>query len=323
MLKPDDADTQQQQDTDVDTQQAVDNDDQNTSGGGDGDQDADKYFLEVDERTRYRTAEDAVKGFQQAGQRIVNLSGWEKTAKLYGLENPSDVEELLDELLELRQSARTSPTKQQTDNSDAAAAAQRTGQLTEQEQQSLAARQWLQNTLPEVFKGDAGKKLFVEVLGVDPQALVNQARAQEELHFQGLVDTGREHVLGLLRTQGFEGDGAKALAERAERYIAAFIDEDDRRKKAFYRGGAALRQVIEEGLNDYLSGYEPLKTRGAADYQKKKLDSAKKAGKQLPTGQSGGKADESQKVTLSGHGKDHNKAWEVFQRSLRESGADD
>jgi hypothetical protein len=74
-------------------------------------------FLRVNDRTVYKTQEDAVKGWTEAQQRITSLSEWEKVAKDYGVTDPKAVAELFNELLEARkgsQAAQPTTTTQTT-----------------------------------------------------------------------------------------------------------------------------------------------------------------------------------------------------------------
>jgi len=45
-------------------------------------------FLRVNDRTVYKTREDALKGLDEAGKRISTLSAWEKEARNWGLDKP-------------------------------------------------------------------------------------------------------------------------------------------------------------------------------------------------------------------------------------------
>src|SRR5580658_986846 len=62
----------------------------------------DEPFLPVNDRTVYKTREDAIKGYNDAAQRISQLSGWERQAKQYGLTDPRQLDAVAKELLELR-----------------------------------------------------------------------------------------------------------------------------------------------------------------------------------------------------------------------------
>ena len=59
-------------------------------------------FLPVNDRTTYRTREDAVRGFNEAANRIQQLSQWEKEAKQWGLADPTQFRAVANELLQLR-----------------------------------------------------------------------------------------------------------------------------------------------------------------------------------------------------------------------------
>jgi hypothetical protein len=43
-------------------------------------------YLAVNDRTVYKTKDDAVRGYNEAANRIAQLSAWEKQAKQYGLD---------------------------------------------------------------------------------------------------------------------------------------------------------------------------------------------------------------------------------------------
>ena len=73
---------------------------------------AESYFLEVNDRTRYKTADEAKAGFTEAQNRITQLSQWEKLIAAptvvdpvtgeerggFGISDPQQVAKLLDEL---------------------------------------------------------------------------------------------------------------------------------------------------------------------------------------------------------------------------------
>src|SRR5271155_617949 len=62
----------------------------------------DEPYLAVNDRTTYRTREDAIKGYNEAANRIQQLSGWEKQAKQWGLKDPEQLTAVAQELLQLR-----------------------------------------------------------------------------------------------------------------------------------------------------------------------------------------------------------------------------
>ncbi len=59
-------------------------------------------FLPVNDRTVYRTREDAVRGYNEAANRIQQLSQWEREAKQWGLADPTQFRAVANELLQLR-----------------------------------------------------------------------------------------------------------------------------------------------------------------------------------------------------------------------------
>src|ERR1700688_348397 len=59
-------------------------------------------YLAVNDRTVYKTKDDAVRGYNEAASRIAQLSGWEKQAKQYGLTDPAQLDAIAKELLQAR-----------------------------------------------------------------------------------------------------------------------------------------------------------------------------------------------------------------------------
>src|SRR5271157_3674849 len=91
-------------DTQLDEQQQQVEQDQTTDVQSTTDDSTDnQYFLEVDERTKYKTAEDAQKAYKEAGERIAQLSSWEKEiGKAYNAD-PQQVAAALDEYLQMKE----------------------------------------------------------------------------------------------------------------------------------------------------------------------------------------------------------------------------
>lgn len=73
-------------------------------------------FLRVNDRTVYKNAEDARKGYEEAQQRITALSEWEKVVKDYQVSDPKTLAELFNELIEVRnaKTASAQPPSQDT-----------------------------------------------------------------------------------------------------------------------------------------------------------------------------------------------------------------
>jgi hypothetical protein len=253
-------------------------DPQDTPAGGEGNEGGtgggnETYFLEVDDRTRYRTAEEAAEGYREAGQRIAELTPWQATAQEYGLTDPNEVAALLDELAELR-AARSADSggrgnEGRQTNAPAPAA---TANLdpNSPEGKEAAALAWLKE------KGVAAGYVNQETLNALQErmdSLTQETERIAEERFEQRMEYGHNVVKNELQAAGFypkDTSDAKAvengerLAVMLEQAMTAWVNESQARINAFHQGGPALTNLVKQGLNIFLPSLNVLKNSSGA-----------------------------------------------------------
>src|SRR5580692_8154432 len=230
----------------MDNTSTVDVDEVN-DGSQNNTDDQDTDFLVVNERTRFRTAEDAIKSFDEAGKRIQSLSGWEKEIKdRFGVNDPQTAAALLQELVERRaeaernaaaaKSQKTTATTVKTDDEE--------GLSTEDAQ----ALKWLKKHAPRLgFVPQEELKSTVEELKAQIEELKtgNTAASQQVFESQrnSLIDSGRENVKGWMATEKItDTDGEKQLV--IESLVRDWVNADQERIKRFYASPSESRSLI-------------------------------------------------------------------------------
>src|SRR5690348_12178158 len=124
--------------------QGTDNVEVNAGGAADdGNAGAqDQPFLKISDRTVYKTADDAIKGYNEAQNRISSLTGYEKLFKKYGVDKPSPelAEQIVTEYIKLRDAAKSGKGSQE-DKSKSTGTAE-DDQLTPEQKNAI---KWLQD----------------------------------------------------------------------------------------------------------------------------------------------------------------------------------
>jgi hypothetical protein len=310
--------------TSVDVEDVADGSQDNT-----GDQDSD--FLVVNERTRFRTAEDAIKSFDEAGKRIQSLSGWEKEIKdRFGVNDPQTAAALLQELVERRaeaertaaaaKSQKTTATTVKTDDEE--------GLSTEDAQ----ALKWLKKHAPRLgFVPQEELKSTVEELKAQIEELKtgNTAASQQVFESQrnSLIDSGRESVKGWMTTEKIaDTDGEKQLV--IESLVRDWVNSDQERVKRFYASSSESRALLKEGFDKAIKvlGW---KTTGAGSTNTSTSHAINKGAalarnsKRMPQNGQGSRAQNNSgkpqtRVDAGGKkdyiGSAHNDAWDIAQR---------
>ncbi len=315
----------------LDETQTADYQDQDTPAADEPEAQAadDEYFLDVgDGRTRYRTREEAIRGFQEAGKRIAQLASWEKSLKPFGIRDPNTVAQLLVELAERRrreaegampegQSAAGDGTKTQSDDD-----------LSPKEQ---AALKWLQKMAPRLgYVPKAELEKTVSALARKIEALEGYKQQSDEARFNSLVQTGRAQLRDLLKSQGLPVDNdpknpqGKQFFRMIEAAVRDYIDDDEHpeRIEAFYAGGEALNRLINAAYKEAIEASIGLvRTQQSTKSAKEKNNVVNRNPKPLGLqgavvkkgagGAGGGDKTPQKKVPFSPDA--HNRAWEMFQ----------
>ena len=311
----------------------VDHSGEQDNTGDSGNQD-DQDFLVVNDRTRFKTQDDAIKSFNEAGETIARLSGWDKELGRYGVTDPREAAQLFDELVELRKlkaesekAAKAQGGKQETHTDDEEA-------LTKEE---IEARNWLKKVLPKmgyIPKAELESTkaaLEAQIAELKEGSETNSQAAFEERKTE-FVASGRENVLGWMAEQKIvdDSEGNKMLA--LEGMIRDWVNQDDNRVRKFYESAASSKAIVKEGFDRAIKVLGWSKSAGgsasSASYSQSKGSSLARNGKRLPqNGVSSRQQQQPQVRTDAGGRKDHigsahDKAWEIASKHFAGTSAE-
>lgn len=288
------------------------------SQGGTGSADPtaeEQYFLDVDDRHRYKTKEEAIKAIRESGERIGVLTPWEKEVgeAFQGL-TPARTAELLDELIELRAKVKSG---QPTVTPERAAEAAKDPKVAAQEKANL---EWLKS---QGFISKAEMDATLKELRDTVAALQGGAKTAEQERVNQRIQQGEEVIRGFIT----EAKLSEKLGETAFKYIRGCLSEandpDGKLFKEFMQGGTQMRTILKSLFDEFASGLTLARMNSDGNYQRDKEKSAQRAGTQPPKGGQGagekdGKEAQQKKVF---HGstdpKVHDAAWERFQAALK------
>ena len=198
----------------------------------------DEPYLAVNDRTTYKTKDEAIKGYNEAANRIAQLSGWEKQAKIYGLTDPRQLDAVASELLALRQ-----------EKADAAKQAgiktQKSSSADPKAKEAEQVREYMRN-LGYVSKDDqeaALKELREQI------AEMRQSGTQSrELYFQNLEEESRNDLDSMLAAKGIQDDASKTKATVIGTLIKDWVNNSDERVDQWSKGGVSAKALVKEGF---------------------------------------------------------------------------
>ena len=309
-------------DTQVDEQvdqQDADGQVSDSQGGENGDSDSqsdtDSYFLTVDDRTRYKTQEEAVKGFQNAGKRIAELSAWEKEiADVYDVHDPKQIAAIVDEYIQMKEAQAKAEADAAGKGKETTATHTDVTKLSPKEQ---AAFEWLKKVAPD--------------LGYVPKAELDSLKKEIEQLKSGLgnfeqeqvvakVEAGRTQIKQLLTNAKLPTDDE--FSNFIEDSMTAYIGSDKARLAIWRKGGPAVQSLLNEAFNYVKKHFGRVGTQTAistaASYQGSKQGGSNKATiKRLP--QQGatvktGKTAQNEGTKKPSSADIHNAAWALAQK---------
>jgi hypothetical protein len=311
---------------DVDVEgQDPDGSDGNSGAPGEGGDQSNEDFLVINDRQRYKTQEEAIRAFGEAGERIAQLSGWEKELKRYGVEDPRVAATLLDELIQHRQDrekrekeAKGAPAEQKktTATDDEA-------DLSKEDQDAL---KWLKKHAPRLgFVPKDELQPTIDELKQQIAELKQGNESANEERRNSLIEDGRSNVTKWLADDKFaDPDGNKR--QIVETLVTAWINSDDARVKKFYAGGIVTSNLLKEGydLAKKQLGWSAAagtKQNSSTSYAQSKGNALVRNGRRLPQPGMAGKQtkqDDGVKRDAGGRkdyiGSAHNKAWEIAEK---------
>lgn len=216
-------------------------------GGDQGTPEAPKVeepFLRVNDRTVYKTREEALKGYEESGKRISALSKWEKAGREGGLEDPQSLPQLLNELRELRAAkaaaAQTAPKGTET-------------KLTPEQDK---ARSWLKAELAELGVGSP-KELQEKIATLEKQISDFNSRSEqsESLANRRQEEAEQENISRYLSEAKIaDPSGKKALYVGT--LVGQWIAEDEDRQAEWSKGGVTARNLVKRGTDAILADLE-------------------------------------------------------------------
>ena len=250
---------------------------QENAGAENGSGEESTPFLKVNDRTSYRTADDAIKGFNEAQSRIGTLSNYEKLFKKYGVTNPSPelAEQIVTEYIKLRDAAKQgkgAEAKPATTGADGE-------ELTAEQKQAI---KWLEQNAAKA--GYVSKK-DVEALQAKLEALESGKAKQEEAQRDALIADGQEQVTKYLAEAKVEL--TEEERQDLEETMAAWINASPSRIDKFYRGGQSAAELVKDAYSRSLPIVKPGSTpfaaaKNVAATGKTKVGLIQKTAKPLP-----------------------------------------
>lgn len=269
-------------------------------------------FLSVNERTVYKTREDAVRGANEAASRIAQLSGWEKEAKQYGLTDPKQLNAVAKELLELRKELADAKKQASTPKADPA---DPKAKETQQVREYLKANGFISKD-----DQDAALKELRDQIAEMKQS----GTRSEELRFQNQEAEARNDVSGLLVTAGVKDDANGSKMQIIGTLVKDWINNSEERIAQWSQGGISAKNLIKEGTETMIAALGWKAAAQPVAGQLKPTDpgyAAAKAkavatNKKLPapgTGKDTSKTPPKQKGHINAAL--HEKAWKLFQES--------
>jgi len=199
----------------------------------------DEPYLAVNDRTTYRTREDAIKGYNEAANRIQQLSGWEKQAKQWGLNDPQQLTAVAQELLALR--------KEKADAAKQAGIKSTTKASTDPKaKEAEQVREYMKN-LGYVSKSDQDEAL--KELREQIAEMRDSGTQSREMYFQNLEEESRGDLDSMLTAKGIQDDASKTKATVIGTLIKDWINNSDERVDQWSKGGVAAKALVKQGFD--------------------------------------------------------------------------
>lgn len=269
-------------------------------------------FLSVNERTVYKSKDDAIRGYSEAANRIAQLSVWEKEAKKYGLTSASELKAVADELLALRQK-----------QADAAkqAAAPKVNPNDPKAKETEQVRKYLKDLgyISKTEQDEALKELRDQL-----NEFKRSGQRSEELRFQNQEAEARNDLKSWLSSAGIKDDAQGSKEAIVGTLIKDWINNSDERVEKWSQGGISAKALIKEGYDHVVKMLGWKTANGDSKTALKPTDpgyaaaKAKQlaANKKLPTSGTGKPVKkETPKQKGAINASLHEKAWTAFQEA--------
>lgn len=245
-----------------------------------------EYFLDVDERHKYKTRDDAVRSIQESGRHIGELTPWREHAQRYGVNDPSQLPQVFDSYLQMRDrvaqlEAQVAANARGQEPAPATLSAQDKTNVDYLERHGFSRKEALDKVLQD----------RLSPLERQVQALTDQLGRSEELQSNAVIDAGRNHLAQLMTDNGLPVNNADFNGV-VEDSIIAWMEASslDRQGKIlpnspldrFYAGGSASREVIAEGFKRFASAANVLRQNADGQYQQRKESNVNRTPRPMP-----------------------------------------
>lgn len=199
-----------------------------------------KPFLTVNERTVYKSSDDAVRGYNEAANRIAQLSAWEKQAKQWGLSDPNQLDAVAKELLELRQ-AKADAAKQASVKTEPAIDPKDTKAV-----EAKQVREYLKG-LGYISKED--QEAALKELKDQIAEMRQSGSRSEEQRFQNQESEAQQDLNSHLSAAGIKDDANGTKAAIIGTLVKDWVNNDEDRIARWARGGVTAKALIKEGTD--------------------------------------------------------------------------
>lgn len=245
-----------------------------------------EYFLDADERHRYKTREEAIAAIKQSGERIGQLTPWQEHAQRYGITDPNALPNVFDRYLEMKQ------------------------KLAEYERQAAQNTQQSQGTQQKLDPKDEANVKYLETHGFTRKEAVDKvlqerlspleqkiARLEAQLgessvaQTNAVIESGRNYLGELMSDAGYAIDNPDTN-EVIEDAIVAWMEGKslDRNNNIvpgtpldrFYQGGAAMKEVVKEGFERVTRLANLTKINADATVQRSRQQNVSRTPRALP-----------------------------------------
>jgi hypothetical protein len=300
-------------------EEKLDSSDEGVGDSGEGTQD--DFFLDVDERHRYKTKEDVVKAIKESGARIGSLSAWDKEIGQAFNITPAEAAELLDELADRRNrekiaaETKNSPEKvptrsEKTDITDPEELKRHKANLAYLKENGFLTKAEVDEVL---------KELRAEV-----KSLKGESEASIQERFKSRVDQGESYIASLVKGAQLPDTITKTAAKFITGCLSEGNDPDGKLFRKFMAGGEPMKELLKSLFDEFNDGLAPVRASAKGAYQTDKEKSAGAGAKNLPRGGAGSEPPTKKpapKKEFTGRTDPalHDRAWDIMQRVAKES----
>lgn len=216
----------------------------------------DAPYLKVNDRTVYKTAEDAVKGFNEAQQRITSLSEYQKTLEELGAPKGADASYLrgvLQEYIRLANEAEASKAASVKKSTASDEDKEFEGVDPQVVAQTKRGRQWLKENAEKVGLVSQDKYNKLEQ---DFTEFKNGFSQRDKEERDAAVEEGQQKITSWLGDAKVELQSDERL--KLENMISAYVNSDKGLTNRWLKGDRATKvEIIKEGYSLFLPVIKP------------------------------------------------------------------